>query len=117
MSEHSRGAYPPEPSEHGPILIDVRGIESARRSITQDDTGGSRLLTPAEREQLARDIADIEAAAAVLRTAQPALTSWVKPPPAAVPKPRSLWLLIGVLWLSTALVTAGAAVAFHSFVG
>jgi len=28
-----------------------------------------------------------------------------------------LWLLIGALWLSTALVTAGAVVAIHSFVG
>jgi hypothetical protein len=38
----------------------------------------------------------------------------VKP---ALRKPRPLWLLIGVLWLSTALVTAGTVVAIATLAG
>jgi hypothetical protein len=66
---------------------------------------------------LARDIADIENAAAALRRAEPALQSWTKPPAPAVPKSRPLWLLIGVLWLSTAIVTVGAACALAVLYG
>jgi hypothetical protein len=98
-------------SDVDPILIDLRGLETARRSI------GARSLTPAERAQLAQEIADIENAAAVLRTAQPALRSWNEPPSPVAPKPRPLWLLIGAVWLSTALVTAGAVVAIATLAG
>ncbi len=76
-------------------------------ALARDSAGGA--LAQFERDQLARDIADIESATAALRRAEPALESWTKPPTPAVTKPRPLWLLIGVLWLSTALVTAGAA--------
>jgi hypothetical protein len=80
--------------------------------ISQD--GGA--LADAPNDQLAREIADIEAATAALRRAEPALQSWTNAP-AAVRKPRPVWLLIGVLWLSTALVTAGAVVAIAAFAG
>ena len=69
------------------------------------------------RDQLAREVADIEAATAVLRRAEPALESWTKAPVNTGGKPRPVWLLIGVLWLSTALVTAGAVVAIASLAG
>jgi hypothetical protein len=71
-----------------------------------------------EHDQLARDLAEIERATAVLRRAQPGLESWtVAPAPPPMPTPRPVWLLIGLLWLSTALVTAGAVVAIAALVG
>jgi len=115
MSEHSLGSVPTGDSRDHAILIDLRGLESARRSIAQENEKKS--LTQAERDQLAREIAEIENAAAVLRKAQPALRSWTRPPSQIMPKAQPLWLLIGVLWLSTALVTAGAVAAIASFVG
>jgi hypothetical protein len=118
MSERVRGFVPSEQSDGDAVLIDLRGVETARRSVEQKDADAAKPLTQAEREQLAREIADIESAAAALRKAQPALKSWSKPAPAPIaPKVRPVWLLIGVLWLSTALVTAGAVVAIHTFVG
>lgn len=69
------------------------------------------------REQLAREIADIERAAAILRLAEPALQTWSTPTIPVLGKPRPLWLLIGVLWLSTALVTAGTVVAIATLAG
>ena len=69
------------------------------------------------RDQLAREVADIEAATAALRRAEPALESWTKAPANIGGKPRPVWLLIGVLWLSTALVTAGAVVAIATLAG
>jgi hypothetical protein len=68
-------------------------------------------------DQLAREIADIEAATAALRKAEPALESWTSAPATPARKPRPIWLLIGVLWLSTALVTAGAVVAIATLAG
>jgi hypothetical protein len=118
MSEHFLGSRPSNQSSSDAILIDLRGLEAARRSVAQEHAGDAKPLTQADREQLARDIADIESAAAALRKAQPALKSWIKLPPSPmVPKARPLWFLISALWLSTALVTAGAVVAIHSFVG
>lgn len=74
--------------------------------------------TPAsEDDQLAHDLAEIERAAAALRRAEPALESWANPPAPTLGKPRPVWLLIGVLWLSTALFTVGAVVAIHALVG
>ncbi|MGH6671134.1 MAG: hypothetical protein ACRECE_07750 [Xanthobacteraceae bacterium] len=71
-------------------------------------------------DQVARDLAEIERAADALRRAQPALKTWSAAsefPAAALPKPRPVWLLIGFLWLSTALVTAGAVAAIARFAG
>lgn len=115
MSEQFLGPPPPIAPDNDAILIDLSGLEAARRTVAQ--AGEQKSLTQAERDQLAREIADIESAAAALRKAQPALKSWSKPPSPTIPKSRPLWLLIGALWLSTALVTAGAVAAIHSFVG
>jgi hypothetical protein len=79
------------------------------------DTIGS--LTTADREQLEREIAAIERASAALRRAEPQLESWIDLPAPNVEKPRPVWLLIGVLWLSTALVTIGAVFAISALVG
>ncbi len=67
----------------------------------------------AQSDQLSRDIAEIERASAALRKAEPTLEAWSGPRPGDVPAPtggnsRPIWLMIGLVWLSTALVTAGA---------
>jgi hypothetical protein len=71
----------------------------------------------ADRDQLEREIAAIERACAALRRAEPELQFWTDPPSPTLRKPRSVWLLIGVLWLSTALATIVAALAISALVG
>lgn len=78
--------------------------------------GDSAPLAPDDRDQLARDIAEIERASAALREAEPALESWSAPAP-TLGSPRPVWLIIGMLWISTALVTLGAAFAIAALVG
>jgi hypothetical protein len=99
---------------------DIVGFASPR-SEPRDDLGeiGEDAGATAQtvRDQLAREVADIEAATAALRRAEPALESWTKAPANTGGKPRPVWLLIGVLWLSTALVTAGAVVAIAAMAG
>jgi hypothetical protein len=82
-------------------------------TATQDASA----LAQTVRDQLAREVAEIEAATAALRRAEPELESWSKEPANPAQKPRPVWLLIGVLWLSTALVTAGAVVAIATLAG
>ncbi len=114
MSERDLGAPPPSPEPA--MLIEPRDLETAERALSRTDAAD--VLAQFERDQLARDIAAIESATAALRRAEPALQSWTTPPqmPAA-PKSRPLWLLIGLLWLSTAIVTAGAAYAIAVLYG
>jgi hypothetical protein len=75
----------------------------------------------AQGDQLARDIAEIERATAALRKAEPTLETWSGPwpgdAPAAVRNSRPVWLMIGLLWLSTALVTVGAIAAIARLAG
>lgn len=63
-------------------------------------------------EQFARDIAAIERAADTLCRAEPALQSWAGPP-ARHNSPHPLWLIIGTLWVSTALVAMSAMFALY----
>jgi hypothetical protein len=75
-------------------------------------------LTDPERDQLARDIAEIEAATAALRKAEPELESWTKADePVVSQTPRPVWLIIGALWLSTALAIAIAVVVIANLAG
>jgi hypothetical protein len=115
MSEHYLGSSSTL-SAGGQILIDRRRAAPGGRRASDNGEDKNALLR-FEQEQLARDIADIEWASAALRIAEPALVSWVKPMTPVLPKVRPLWLLIGVLWLSTALFTAGAVVAIASLAG
>ena len=91
--------------------------ESLLRNDLSEITEDAGATAQTVRDQLAREVADIEAATATLRKAEPALESWTKAPASTGGKPRPVWLLIGVLWLSTALVTAGAVVAIASLAG
>jgi hypothetical protein len=81
------------------------------------DTNGADPLAETVHDQLARELADIESASAALRQAEPALESWTGEPAPSGPKPRPVWLLIGVLWLSTALVAASAVIVIVALVG
>ena len=114
MSEQVLGARPsPRPDEA--IVIEPRDLESVRRALVHDSASGA--LAQFERDQLARDIADIESATAALQRAEPALESWSKPQTPAATKTRPLWLLMGLLWLSTAILTVGAAYAIVTLAG
>ena len=84
--------------------------------LTGEAPLGADVPAPAANEQLVREMAEIESATAALRKAEPALQTWTKAP-ASSRKPRPVWLIIGALWLSTALVTAGAVVAIAILAG
>ncbi len=114
MSEQDLGA-PPSNRRDEAILIEPHDLESARHALARYNGGGA--LAQFERDQLARDIADIESATAALRRAEPALESWTRPQTPAVTKSRPLWLLIGLLWVSTAILTVGAAYAIATLAG
>ena len=117
MSEHSLGSLPSDRSGDTAQLPEASGHTPRRRAADRiaEATGA---LTRFEQEQLAREYVDIERASAALRLGEPALRSWIKPAaPPALNKPRPLWLLIGVLWLSTAIVTVGALAAIASLAG
>jgi hypothetical protein len=91
--------------------------EPLQRDDSSEVTNDAGAMAQTVRDQLAREVADIETATAALRKAEPALESWTKAPANSGGKPRPVWLLIGVLWLSTALVTAGAVVAIAALAG
>jgi hypothetical protein len=129
MSEQTLGSPPEDRSPGEAIFIETPGLDQLRsgrgsvpqedlrqQDLQQEDLDNARALAQMARDQLARDIADIEHASAALRRAEPALESWTGRS-ASAPNPRPLWLLIGVLWVSTALVTVGAVVAIAAFAG
>jgi hypothetical protein len=100
------------------VLHQLRSLDAVQSDVTSAPADDADLLATADREQLQRDIAAIERATAALRRAEPALQSWTSPPvTATLPQPRPLWLLIGALWISTALITLGALYAISAFVG
>jgi hypothetical protein len=101
---------------------DIMSLQLAQSEMAQypdhdQSTQEASSLAQTVRDQLAREVADIEAATAALRRAEPELESWTKEPANPGSKQRPIWLLIGVLWLSTALVTAGAVVAIATLAG
>jgi hypothetical protein len=66
-------------------------------------------FAPVVPDQLARDIAEIEKAAAALRRQEPALEQhYPEPETIAEPaKSRSVWLLVTTIWISAVLVVTG----------
>lgn len=86
-------------------------------AATAAEIDEARALKRAASERLARDLADIERATALLRQAEPALRAWSRPVTAAVRAPRPLWVVIGVLWFSAAIVTIGATAAIVALAG
>jgi hypothetical protein len=65
-------------------------------------------FAPVAPDQLARDMAEIERAAAALRRAEPTLERRALNPPASVevPAARSVWPLLCVIWLMAAGVVS-----------
>jgi len=124
MSEQTLGSPPQGRSTGEAILIETPGLDELHSGhgsvpladLRHEDLENARALAQMARDQLARDIAAIEQASAALRRAEPALESWTGRS-ASAPKPRPLWLLIGVLWVSTALITAGAVAAIAVLAG
>jgi hypothetical protein len=119
MPKHYLG-YPRSGGSDGDAaLSEIRAFDTALRGNRYGDAEAGTL---GHADQVARDIADIERAAAALRKAQPALETWTAASnddaSAMLPrKPRQVWLMIGLLWLSTALATAGAVAAIARFAG
>lgn len=115
MSKHHLGFIPPRGADDLTAVQEKNHAIDAAPDVAQtgiDESG----LADADRAQLERDIAAIERASAALRRGEPALESWTTPPPATLQKPRPVWLLIGVLWLSAAMVTLGAVFAISALV-
>lgn len=103
----------------GEAFNQIRAFELA---LGGDPGGAEEATALGQTDQLARDLADIERAAQALRRAQPALEAWSRPqtgdrPAVATRRPRPVWLLIGLLWISTALVTVGAVAAIARLAG
>jgi hypothetical protein len=109
-------------SAHRDILADV-AIEKTAES-TRPPIAIPRLAVPisdaaaVDREEFARAVAEIEQASAALRLAEPALETGANPraEKARSRRPRSVWLFVATLWLSTALVIAGAVTAIAYFI-
>jgi len=102
MSER-RPDFPIDGAEGGAVGDEILKVDTGRE-VTQskaDDSG----------------FAAIERASDALRRADPELQSWTDLPAATMHKPRPVWLLVGVLWLSTALVTVGAVFVISVLVG
>jgi hypothetical protein len=85
-------------AEPHPVLASSRPGDAPDHS-TALDTG-----------QYARAMAEIEQASAALRRAEPALEAWpVDTNAQGEPgRPRSVWILVGGIWVSTVLVVASA---------
>jgi hypothetical protein len=117
MSESALGSPPANHSSDNGIVLGARALELPRRRVTDKVGTDADAVTRFVEEQLAREYADIERASAVLRLGEPALQSLNTAQTPVVSKARPLWLLIGLLWLSTALLTAGAVAAIATLAG
>lgn len=124
MPTHDFGYPPPDGADGEAAVGEVQALAAPLHDSRHGTAAESGPSVPAD--QLARDLAEIERASAALRKAEPALETWTDmpvgnwaddAPAAALRKPRPVWLLIGFLWLSTALVTAGAVAAIARLAG
>ena len=89
MLKHDLGSEQPV----DPGIVPLEPAQGGNATQAEDNLPAD----PAVRDQLARDLAEIEAATAALRKAEPGLESWTKAEePAVAPKPRPVWLLISV---------------------
>jgi hypothetical protein len=128
MRQHYFGTRPSGRADGGAMQSDLRAFEAALQAPQYEAAGETGVVGRAD--QLARDLAEIECATAALRKAEPELESWSETSPdsetwpdngsedpPAMRKPHPVWLFIGLLWLSTALVTAGAVAAIRMLTG
>jgi hypothetical protein len=95
-------------------LHDLRVVPVMHSTIDMSNDLGSAdgpraQHNPIDQGQLERAIVEIEQASAALKNAEPGLEAWV---PDAAPggeprKPRSVWILIGTIWLAMLLIVGG----------
>ncbi len=124
MAEHYRGYRSGTPDGDAIDLAEPAALADPHYAALAD------IGVVRANEQFARDVAEIERAAAALRRAQPALERWEEiwdetanqarsadAGVLAVRKTRPVWLLVSLLWLSTALVTVGAVAAITRLIG
>jgi hypothetical protein len=109
------------PANAGNFVDDLQGVPAVSgggEGLPEIDDPGP--LNGTGHDEIARDIAAIEHATEVLRRAEPALDVWTQSTTGTAPalgQPRPVWLLIGVLWISAALVTLGAVVTIAALAG
>ena len=133
MTNKQIGSPPLTTPDWDQALQLVHRLASARRDIIADGaiaaaewssmSGGTPGIADqadgvVDREEFARAVAEIEQASAALRQAEPGLETWVKQQTEKTTsrKPQFVWALIVTLWLSTALMIAGAVTAIAYFV-
>jgi hypothetical protein len=102
----------------GYFKSNVAGGAQAFQALASDVDPGdnSGWIAAVDQDQFERDVAAIERATAILRRAEPALQWWAEPAQ-TLSTPRPLWQIIGMLWLSTALVTLSAMFAVYILAG
>ena len=101
------------PAEASGVSGDAHSLDSDGNGAVHAGDTNSGWITAEDGEQFARDIAAIERTAVTLRRAEPALRSW-DGPPASPKSTQPLWLVIGTLWVSTALVALSAVFALYA---
>jgi hypothetical protein len=96
--------------ELGPDEDNDAAIEPPAAAKTSAESAAAEPFAAVAPDQLARDMAEIERAAAALRRAEPTLERRAPSPPVSLEAPaaRSVWPLLGVIWLMAAAVVAGA---------
>jgi hypothetical protein len=97
--------------QHGSLPANHASRRPPRRSV--DQAADDLVFISAQAQH---DFAEIEGAIAALRHAQPDLEAWSSRANDAVQahQPRSVWLVVGAVWISTLLLMAIAAVAITS---
>ena len=91
-------------------LSKLDGPQPARVKVAEPRLAPALVLKPKVRDQLARDIAEIERAAAALRRLEPSLEPRLPDAQAQTQlcKMRSIWVLVGMTWFCTASVASCA---------
>jgi hypothetical protein len=110
MSSNPVGPVSANSAEWDEAWTSVRRLAEARQSVVKGDD----ILFISEQAQ--QDFSEIESASAALRDAQPDLEAWSIPKVDVVQthKPRSVWLVVGIVWISTILLMAMATLAIAS---
>jgi hypothetical protein len=121
-SDNLLGSSPRNSAEWRKAWDAISRLAAARQIALREmkqDTGAlsdpvmrpSAAPAPADSSEYERAIAEIEQASAVLRRTEPDLENWrpdTAPTAGDTRKFRSVWILVGGIWLSTVVVFAGA---------
>jgi hypothetical protein len=106
----ARGATLPDAAETQPAMDAPPVASEPALPPSPPPAAADVPLAPAARDQLARDIAEIEQAAAALRRTEPSLEPLPPdtPPRTELRNVRSVWFLVALIWLSAASVVSCA---------